>query len=64
MHCRRIDNRMEGECENLWIRSNKREGYYTVLRNDFHSCAVVPLNGSSVDLIDNVCAKSMEDVKV
>lgn len=56
MHCRRIDNphRMEGECENLQICGSKKEGFYTVLRNNFHSCVSVLLIGTSVDLIDNI----------
>lgn len=54
MHCRRIDNlrRMEGECENLRIGSSKKEGFYTVLTKDFHSCGFWE-KAVAFDLIDN-----------
>lgn len=66
MHCRRIDNlrRMEGECENSQSRNNKKEGFYTVLRIDFHSCVLVWLSGTSVDLIYINCNQNMENVNV
>lgn len=54
---------MEGECENLQTRSNKKEGFYTVLRN-FHSCVLVLQNGTRVHLIDDTCTQNVENVNV
>lgn len=38
------------------VAANKEE-FDTVLRNDFHSCAVVLLNSTDVDLIDDMKAR-------
>lgn len=45
---------MERECENLRMRSSKKEGFYTVLRIDFHFFlffVLALLDGTSGDMM-------------